>query len=139
MSTGVDSDPAVLAWRAMRSLVLDHDRRSAVADAVGLSFIRVKALLQLADGARTMSELAAALSCDAPYATVVVDDLQRRELVSRSAHPQDRRVKVVTITAAGAEVATRARLLLEEPPAELRRLPAGDAELLAGLLTRLAH
>lgn len=132
-------EPAVAAWRAMRSLVLDsHDRRAAVCEAVGLSFLRVKALLQLAGGSRTMSELAAALSCDAPYATVVVDDLQRRALVNRSAHHGDRRVKVVSITAEGAELAARARALLEEPPAALVALPAPETEALAATLTRLA-
>ena len=43
-----DTDMARQVWRAMSEKVLDHDRRVAVADALGLSFARVRALRRLA-------------------------------------------------------------------------------------------
>lgn len=62
-----------------------------------MGFIRARALVRMLACPRTMRELAADLATDAPYTTVVVDDLERRELVQRIAHPQDRRVKMVPI------------------------------------------
>ena len=71
---------AARAWQAMRALVLDrYDRRKKVCDALGMSFIRAKALRRIVDGPMTMRELAAALGTDPPYTTVVVDDLERRD------------------------------------------------------------
>lgn len=53
-----------------------------------------RALVRMLACPRTMRELAADLATDTPYTSVVVDDLERRELVQRIAHPQDRRVKM---------------------------------------------
>jgi DNA-binding MarR family transcriptional regulator len=128
------SDAARASWAAMRALVLDHDRRRAVADALGLSFARVRALLKLQAGATTLRELAEALTTDRPYATLIVDDLERRGLVVRSVDPQDRRVKRVTLTAEGRAAAAEAQRLLDEPPTALRDLPAADLEALARIL-----
>lgn len=128
------SDAARASWAAMRALVLDHDRRRAVADALGLSFARVRALLKLQAGATTLRELAEALTTDRPYATLIVDDLERRGLVVRSVDPQDRRVKRVTLTAEGRAAAAEAQRLLDEPPTTLRDLPAADLEALARIL-----
>lgn len=130
---------ATRAWTAMRTLVLDrHDRRAEVAERLELSFIRAKALLRLAGGSLTMRELAAAIAIDAPYATVVVDDLEQRRLVRRSPHSEDRRVKLVSLTRAGHRAAETAQRILDEPPPLLDRL--SDAELaelsrILGLLT----
>ena len=123
-------------WLGMRQLVLErYDRRRAVCAALGMSFIRVKALRMLSDGPVTMRDLAAKLPAEAPYTTLVVDDLQRRGMVSRAVHPADRRSKIVSITPAGAEAAARAERMLSEPPPALRDLPAAD---LAALETILA-
>lgn len=126
------------AWRAMRTLLLDlHDRRGEVSQALDMSYIRAKALLQLSAGPLTMRELAGKLVSDPPYTTVVVDDLERRGLVERATHPDDRRVKVVTITAAGAESAALAKAIQNEPPAVLRGLGANDLAILDRILSRL--
>ena len=72
---------AARAWQAMRTLVLDrYDRRKKVTDALGMSFIRAKALRLVAAAPMTMRELAAGLGTDPPYTTVAVDDLERRDL-----------------------------------------------------------
>lgn len=125
---------AVAAWRAMRAMVLDNDRRREVCDALGMSFIRVKALMQLDQEPRAMAELAAALTIDAPYATVVVDDLETRGLVVRRPHPADRRAKLVATTRSGSAAAARARAVLETPPPGLARLDAEQLRTLVRLL-----
>ncbi len=119
------------AWQAMRTLVLDrYDRRAHVAAELGMSFVRVKALRRVARSATTMRDLAADLAIDAPYTTVVVDDLESRGLVERRPDAADRRRKVVAVTPAGARAARTAQRLLDVPPGALSGLPDTDlAEL----------
>ncbi|HXA60964.1 MAG TPA: MarR family transcriptional regulator [Streptosporangiaceae bacterium] len=131
------SEEAARAWQAMRTLVLDNDRRREVSDALGLSFIRAKALRRLAEGPTTLRELATALIVDAPYTTVMVDDLERRGLVVRTAHPTDRRAKVVTVTPEGAAAAALADQILGRPPEALLTLDPNDLAALSRIITTL--
>jgi DNA-binding MarR family transcriptional regulator len=131
------SDSVQHSWRVMRDLVLDHDRRHEIADALGLSFARVRALKEIAQDPLTLRELAAQLQTDPPYATRIVDDLEQLGLVARSTDPRDRRAKLVSLTAAGEVLARRARELLDVPPAGLRELPAEELATLARILSRL--
>jgi DNA-binding MarR family transcriptional regulator len=130
---------AARAWQAMRTLVLDrYDRRKKVCDALGMSFIRAKALRRIAGGPLTMRELAAGLGTDPPYTTVVVDDLERRGLVVRAVRPGDRRSKLVSITASGQEQARLAGQILAAPPGPVRALPEADLAALDRILSQLA-
>jgi DNA-binding MarR family transcriptional regulator len=125
-------------WASLRVLVHErYDRRKKVADALGMSFIRIKALRSLASGPLTMRRLAMELQTDAPYTTVVVDDLVRRGYVERTVDTADRRVKIVQITPAGADVASRANALLDEPPEPLRDLPPEDLAALDRIVAAL--
>jgi DNA-binding MarR family transcriptional regulator len=121
----------------MSDLVLDDDRKVAVSDALGLSFARVRALRRLAEKPETLSALAARLAADPPYITLIVDDLEKRGLVKRTPHPEDRRAKLVQLTAAGRTVCARADAILDEPPAALRDLPAEDLAALLRVVERL--
>ncbi len=135
-----DDDRAARVWRGLQSLVLDrYARRREVSEALGMSFVRAKALRRLAAGPMTMRDLTAALTTDPPYTTVIVGDLERRGLVTREAHPTDRRSKLVTATPAGLEAAARAERILGEPPAPVRELPAEDLAQLERILDRLAE
>ena len=133
-----NGDLAARAWQGMRALVLDrYDRRKKVCDALGMSFIRAKALRRIVDGPMTMRELAAALGTDPPYTTVVVDDLERRGLVTRTVRAGDRRSKIVSITPDGAAQAHLAERILNDPPRPVRELPATDLEVLGRILGTL--
>jgi DNA-binding MarR family transcriptional regulator len=132
-----DADRARRAWRAMSDLVLDHNRKAAASEALGLSFARVRALRRLVEEPLTLRALAAQLLADPPYITLIVDDLEERGLVQRTPHPADRRAKLVQLTAAGRAAAARAEAILDEPPAALRDLPADDLAALLGVLERL--
>lgn len=126
------------AWVAMRTLVLDaNDRRRAVADALDMSYIRVKALRRVAAAPTTIRDLADGLGTDAPYATIVIDDLEQRGLVERSIDPRDRRRRIVTATTAGLAQAERATQILDAPPPGLTALPAADLAVLERILTAL--
>jgi DNA-binding MarR family transcriptional regulator len=124
------------AWKIMRALVADDDRRAEVTEAVGLSFWRAKALRRIAAHSPTLSELAAILQTDAPYITVVVRDLEERGLVVRTANPADGRSKVVRVTDAGAHCAARAESILNRPSGGLSNLPAEDIAVLVNILER---
>jgi DNA-binding MarR family transcriptional regulator len=128
------TDPARRAWSAMCDLVLDNERRREVSDAVDLSFGRIRALRRIARTPMTMGELAAKLGIDPPYATLVVDELERQGLVERRPHPKDRRAKLVATTARGAAIAHEAEEILNRPPVGLTSLSASELESLATIL-----
>jgi DNA-binding MarR family transcriptional regulator len=131
------ADPSAV-WSVMCDLVLDNERRREVAEATGLSFGRTKALRRLARNPMSMKELAAALGIDAPYATVVVDDLESEGLVQRRPHPADRRTRVVEVTRKGRALARRADAILGTPPPRLCALDAESLQRLAGILRQVA-
>jgi DNA-binding MarR family transcriptional regulator len=136
---GADADLARRAWRAMSDIVLDDDSKAAASEALGLSFARVRALRRLAAQPLTLRALAEALAADPPYVTLMVDDLEKRGLVQRMPHPEDRRAKLVELTASGRAAAARADAILDEPPAALRDVPAEDLAALLRVLERLAR
>jgi DNA-binding MarR family transcriptional regulator len=136
---GADADLARRAWRAMSEIALDHDRKVAVSEALGLSWVRALALRRLAAQPHTLRALAERLAADPPYVTLIVDDLEERGLVQRMPHPEDRRAKLVELTPAGRAAAARADAILDEPPAALRDVPAEDLAALLRVLERLAR
>jgi DNA-binding MarR family transcriptional regulator len=136
--SATDPDLTRRAWRTMLDVVLDHDRKLAVSEALGVSWARVRALQRLAAQPYTLSELAVQLAADRPYVTLIVDGLEERGLVQRTPHPEDRRAKLVQLTAAGRAAVERADAILDEPPAALHEAPAEDLEALLRVLGRLA-
>lgn len=132
---GAAPDAAREVWRLMSDLVLDHQRRRQVADAVGLSFSRTRAVRRVAAEPLSMGELASSLGIDRPNATVLVDDLEERGLVRRRPHPTDRRAKLVEATRKGKALARRADEILGTPPALLDALDAAELATLRRLLT----
>jgi DNA-binding MarR family transcriptional regulator len=131
------ADMARAAWQIMADLVLDNQRRREVADEVGLSFGKTRALRRIAAKPMSMRELAALLGMDPPNLTPVVDDLERAGLVERQAHPTDRRAKVVVATPAGAELAQRAQAILDRPASGLSGLTTDDLETLVRILSEI--
>ncbi|HTJ39285.1 MAG TPA: MarR family transcriptional regulator [Dactylosporangium sp.] len=129
---------AAQVWRDLLALVHErHDRRKEACDALDLSFVRIKALRRLAGAPMTMRELAGRLQTDAPYTTLVVDDLEKRGLVHREPHPADRRAKLVTATDLGRAEAARAEAILTQPPPQLLALPPEELATLARIVAKL--
>lgn len=83
-----------------------------------------------AKAGRTMGSLAEEWSCDASYATSVVDRLEARGFAERRAQPGDRRIKLVQLTAAGAKLRATLARELYHPPRELRELATPDLRAL---------
>jgi DNA-binding MarR family transcriptional regulator len=134
----VSTDIPAKVWGQLLQLVFErYDRRAEVCAALDMSFVKTKALRRVARGPLTMRELTESLSTDRPYTTLVVDDLERRGLVVRTTHPEDRRHKVVTATKAGKAAADVANGILAEPPAPLLALADDDLAALDRILATL--
>jgi DNA-binding MarR family transcriptional regulator len=120
-------------WSALVALVMDtrQDWRRRVVEVTGLPFGRLRALRRLKDGPLALHQLAEAMNVDAPAATVAVNDLERRGLVVRAPHPTNRRVKLVSLTAAGRDVVARAKAVTDQPPAAFTALTADELATLA--------
>jgi DNA-binding MarR family transcriptional regulator len=125
-------------WAIMSDLVLDHERRREVSDALGLSFARVRAVRRIAQRPMSMREIAAVLDIDPANATPVVDDLESMGLVRRRPHPTDRRAKLIEATSKGKQAARKADDILFTPPEGVAALTPGELETLRQLLQRAA-
>jgi DNA-binding MarR family transcriptional regulator len=135
----VHDEIATRAFAAMRYLVLDQgDGRREVAETLGMSFVRAKALRRLAIEPMRMSELAASMGTDKPYATLVVDDLESRGMVVRTVDPSDRRAKIVAVTEAGRMAAATADAILSRPAPGLERLDEDELRTLERLVAKAA-
>ena len=139
MVNAPSSGPVQEAWALMHRFVEAHNRRGELAEALGfrLGGGRGKVLFQLRTGPMTLSQLAAVNGIDAPYATLIVDKLEAHGLVERRPHPEDRRRKLVTLTAAGRDAIATADAILLRPPEAIGELSAEDLTQLTTILARL--
>jgi DNA-binding MarR family transcriptional regulator len=126
-----------LVWDRIRTMVYDDNRRAEVSAAVGLSFVKVKALRRLLVRPMPMRDLAAELVVDKPYMTQVVDALEERGLVLRTVDARDRRCRIVTLTEEGRATAERSEEILTRPPAILDQLSDVDLAELTRILSSL--
>ena len=131
------SDAAREVWLLMSDLVLDNQRRREVADALGMSFGRARAVRRLARQPMSMGELAAALGIDPPNATV-----RRRRprgpgprAPAAASHRPARQARRGDAQGQGA--GPRADAILATPPPALSALGADDLEALRRILERV--
>jgi DNA-binding MarR family transcriptional regulator len=139
-SAGSSAELATAAWRLMRQFVEAHGASEQLRERLGLGAGsgRIKVLFLLTERPMTLAQLAEAHGVDRPYATIIVDKLERLGFVARQPHPSDRRSKVVSLTPAGRDAAALANSILSQPPPELRELDAGQLTELIGLLSLLS-
>jgi DNA-binding MarR family transcriptional regulator len=140
MSTSIDisrDQELRLVWDRIRTMVYDDNRRAEVSAAVGLSFVKVKALRRLLVRPMPMRDLAAELVVDKPYMTQVVDALEERDLVLRTVDARDRRCRIVSLTEEGRATAERSEEILTRPPAILDQLSDVDLAELTRILSSL--
>ncbi len=99
----------------------------------------MSALLWMLDPDRPplrMREIARALGCDPSNVTLIVDKLEQAGLVTRQAHPDDRRSRVLALTDTGKDL--RERLLVHLTAATpLPSLTARERHQLGQLLVKL--
>lgn len=120
-------------------LVMDHKllAQSLLQDASGMPWSRYRALRRVEDRALTQRELAEAMRIDAPAISGIVGDLVERGYAERVPHPQDARMKLVTITDAGRELMEHLRTLPGVVPAPVATLTAAERRELARLIDKM--
>lgn len=134
-----DPEAAAAAERQLCGLVNglsrqieEHVRERAAT--LGLTGPQATALRELT-GPMTMRDLAERMSCEPSNATFVIDKLEKRGLVERRPHPQDRRAKQLVLTPDGTGL--RARLLdLLTKDSPLGSLDQDEQDALHALLLR---
>lgn len=133
-------DQAARIWAAMRGLTASYPPSGALRGALNLGrgSGRVKALLRLAEGPLSLGGIAETVGVDAPYATLIVDTLEKRGLVERRPDLADRRRKLVSLTAEGREAVARVARIQRQPPPGFGGLSAAELDLLEELVRRLA-
>ncbi|WP_224361418.1 MarR family winged helix-turn-helix transcriptional regulator [Hyalangium versicolor] len=136
-SPRLDEDLAREAWAALFELIQERMRNfPALAAEFELSPVQVHMLRSLGNGPQPMSMIASYLGCDASNVTGLVDRLEGRGLVERRSADHDRRVKLLWLTEAGAEVSRRLIERLAEPPAAISALCAADLRSLRDVMRR---
>jgi MarR family transcriptional regulator, organic hydroperoxide resistance regulator len=104
----------------------------------GLSPVQCHVLHLIEPGRPTpMNRLAEALSCDASNVTGLIDRLESLGLVQRRPSADDRRVKVLDLTAAGVRLRGQLLRRMTADQLPLARLSARDRRALVRILERL--
>ena len=120
---------AAEAWAPLIDfIVATGPQRSRVFGELGLTPNDGRALGSLdPEIGRSMRSLADEWGCDASTATWAIDRLVAKGLAERRDDDRDRRITLVTLTAAGNETARRLRDLVHVPPRGAARAQRGRA------------
>jgi DNA-binding MarR family transcriptional regulator len=107
---------------------------------LGLTWTQAHTLRVLEPGEpRPMNEAASDVPTDTSTFTGVIDRLQARGLVTRTASPDDRRVKLVALTRNGTTLRQRLLAVMTEPPEALLALSIADQRKLRDILRKAAE
>jgi DNA-binding MarR family transcriptional regulator len=132
-----NADAATRAWALMFDFFeVERPHMLARIEALGLSPIEIGLLKDIGErGPIPMGDLILARFHDRSSITRFVDRLVRRGWVDRREHPDDRRIRVVSLTPEGA--ASRADILrrMSVPPPSIQSLSTADQERMVELFT----
>ncbi|MBT2440826.1 winged helix DNA-binding protein [Streptomyces sp. ISL-36] len=111
-----------------------------ILDAHALTMWAYAVLLHLDEAPiRTQAALAEAIRADKTRIIAVLDDLEARELIRRVPDPQDRRVRLLSLTPAGRRLRDTVQSAIQEGEERLlARLPAADREAFLRALRALS-
>jgi DNA-binding MarR family transcriptional regulator len=129
---------ACRAWQLLMRFFFAQREHLPSGERFGLSPLQCHVLHLIEPGQPVpMGRLAAALQCDPSNVTGLVDRLESRGVIRRRPSPDDRRVKVLDLTAAGSRL--RADLLqrMTRQPHPLARLSPREHRALVRMLEKL--
>jgi DNA-binding MarR family transcriptional regulator len=98
---------------------------------------QARMLALVADEAMPMTRLAGRMKCEPSNITGLVDRMERRGLVTREPDGRDRRIKLVTPTEQGLDVAGRIWTALDYAANPLAGLDTAERETLRDLLRKI--
>lgn len=138
MSTATSTKtPATEAWKLLSELFFTYGRPRVMSAGQDLHLSPPQAIvLRMLDEPRPMSELASIMHCDNSNLTGIVDRLEERELVERTAAERDRRVKLIALTEHGRELRDELSRRMAVPPEVLTSLSSADQRALRDILKR---
>ena len=135
----VETSPttAEQAWALVARLFFEHGRPKMMDANQELELSPPQGIvLRFLDEPRPMGELAALMRCDNSNMTGIVDRLEERGLVERTAAERDRRVKLIALTERGREIRDELNRRMAEPPEVIERLSLADQRALRDILRR---
>ncbi|MDO7867141.1 MarR family winged helix-turn-helix transcriptional regulator [Nocardioides jiangxiensis] len=132
------SDP-IAVWMGLMGLVMDHKllAQGLLQEASGMPWSRYRALRRVEDRGWSQRELAEAMRVDASAMSGIVDDLVERGYAERVTHPQDARMKLVTITESGRDLMEHLRTLPGVVPPPVATLTHAERRELARLVDKM--
>jgi len=93
-------------------------------------------VLRTLDRPKPMREVADFMSCNSSNLTGITDRLEDRDLVRRTADPNDRRIKLLVLTPEGEKVREQLITRLNEPPESMAALSEEDLDQLSAILAK---
>jgi DNA-binding MarR family transcriptional regulator len=137
MAVRSSPDPAAEAWALIGRLFFEYGRPRLMALGQELELSPPQGvLLRFLDQPRAMGEVAQLMHCDNSNMTGIVDRLEERGLVQRTAASGDRRVKLIALTDAGEKLRDELIRRTAEPPEPIERLSKADQRALRDLVVR---
>jgi MarR family transcriptional regulator for hemolysin len=148
MGVGIETKPAParspqplvanLGWLLSQASYVLTTQLTAALEAVGVSPRANCVLATAMTGQFTQIELARAVGLDKTTMVVTIDELEAAGLVRRRPASEDRRARVIEVTAAGERKVAEAAEVVDRIHAEaLAELPAGDRKAFVDALSRL--
>jgi DNA-binding MarR family transcriptional regulator len=129
---------AAEAWRLMFELLMQSNpQRMESLKTRGLTPNDSRALFALDAEGKAIGVLARELACDPSNATWLVDRLERAGFAERRSSEQDRRVKLVALTAKGTNAMAELLNEYHRPPHQFSELSVNELEDLIGILKKL--
>ena len=137
MSVETSPTTAEQAWALVARLFFEHGRPKMMDANQELELSPPQGIvLRFLDEPRPMGELAALMRCDNSNMTGIVDRLEERGLVERTAAVRDRRVKLNALTEHGRALRDELNRRMAEPPEVIERLSLADRRALRDILRR---
>jgi MarR family transcriptional regulator, transcriptional regulator for hemolysin len=129
---------ADLCWLLSRASYTLTTELTAAFEQLGLS-PRAHCVLSAAmSGEHTQTEIARMVGLDKTTMVVTLDELEATGLAERRPSPEDRRARVIAVTAAGERKVREAEAIADKVRADvLSVLPEGDRKVFLDALTRL--
>lgn len=128
------------AWALLLQVAFErvHAHFGTAVAELDLAPVQAKALHELnVEPPISMRELAERLKSDPSNVTGLIDRLEARGLVERRPDPNDRRIKGLALTAAGARLRERLLARLYSAPPAVAALPESDQRCLRDVLQRV--
>lgn len=127
-------------WKDLLRFVFDNRDtwQRAVVEVSGLPFSRIRIIKRLVRSPLTVKQVAEHAIMDAPAATVAVNDLEARGLVTREVDPSNRRSKLVSLTDQGRAVVAAIDAVEDPAPEALSALDQTDLTALRRIVDKLA-